>query len=117
MDRRAAMLERTLTPAGLQVVRDAIDATGLLEADGSYSPTLRLGADPPGHGTTSHVFRVARRDGLVKVYTDDPGTFEGDNKMFGASWDIPAESYVLSDLATDLGNPEAWLPAERDRCP
>jgi hypothetical protein len=106
------MIERTLTPAGLQAVRHAIDATGLLEADGSFSPTLRLGADPPGHGTTSHVFRVSRGDKVVKVYADDPGTFEGDNELSGATWDFPQEAYVLSDLATNLGEPEAWLPAD-----
>jgi len=104
--------ERTLTPSGLQMIRDAMDDTGLLEADGSYSPTVRLGMDPPGHGTISHDLRAASDDRIVKVSAVDPVTFEGDNKVFGDVWDIPAETYVLSDLANKLSDPEAWLPAD-----
>jgi hypothetical protein len=106
------LVERTLSSSGLQRVRDAMDATGLLEADGSYGPTLRPGADPPGHGTISHVFRVPRGDGFVRVYTDDPVTFDGDNELLGDLWNIPQETRVLSDLATKVGDIEAWLPAD-----
>ncbi len=84
------MSERTLTPTGLQIVRDAMASTGLLETDGSYSPTVRLGMEPPGHGTISHDLRAASDDRIVKVSAVDPGTFETDNKLFGDVWDIPA---------------------------
>ncbi len=107
-----AMLERQLTPAGLQLVREAIDATGLLESSGSYSPTVRPGKDPPGHGITSHVFKTARDEGLVVVNADDPGAFDADNEVLGGVWDIPAEMYPLGDLATKLSDVEAWLPAD-----
>ena len=106
------MSERTLTPRGLQIVRDAMATTGLLETDGSYSPTVRLGMDPPGHGTISHVLRAASDDRPVKVSAVDPGTFETDNKLFGDVWDIPAETYVLSHLADQLSDPETWLPVD-----
>ena len=106
------MLERTLTPKGLQLVRDAMASTGLLETDGSYSPTVRLGMDPPGHGTISHDLRAASDDRIVKVSAVDPGTFETDNKLFGNVWDIPPQTYVLSDLADKLADPETWLPAD-----
>jgi hypothetical protein len=108
----ASMVERQLTPAGLELVRQAIDATGLLEANGSYSPTVRPGKDPPGHGITSHAFKVARGDGIVVVNSDDPGAFEADNQVLGDVWDIPRETYALADLATKLSNVEAWLPAD-----
>ncbi|MET1232893.1 MAG: hypothetical protein ABWY52_08605 [Candidatus Limnocylindrales bacterium] len=106
------MVERQLTPAGLELIRQAIDATGLLEASGSYSPTVRPGKDPPGHGITSHAFKVARDDGLVVVNSDDPGAFEADNQVLGDVWDIPQETYALADLATKLSDVEAWLPAD-----
>jgi hypothetical protein len=106
------LVERTLSSSGLQRVRDAMDATGLLEVDGSYGPTLRPGADPPGHGAISHVFKVPRGDGFVRVRADDPGTFDGDNELLGAVWNIPQEARVLSALATNVGDMEAWLPAD-----
>jgi hypothetical protein len=107
-----ALSERTLTPAGLEMVRGAMAATGLLETDGSYSPTVRLGMDPPGHGIISHDLRAASGDHSVVVSADDPGTFETDNTALGHVWDIPAETYVLSDLADKLSDPEAWLPED-----
>ncbi len=106
------LAERTLTPAGLLAVRHAIDATGLLDADGSYGVTQRPGTEPPGHGTTSHVLRAGYGDRTVTVSADDPGSFEADNKLFGRVWDIPPQTYVLSDLAGMLSDPEAWLPAD-----
>lgn len=106
------LVERTLSSSGLKRVRDAMDATGLLEADGSYGPTLKPGADPPGHGTISHVFRVPRGDGFLRVFTDDPVTFDGDNELLGDVWDIPQETRLLSDLASKVGDIGAWLPAD-----
>ncbi len=98
--------ERTLTPSGLQIVRDAIDATGLFEADGSYWPTVKPGKDPPGHGIKSYGFRASRGDAFVIVGAADPESFEDDY------WDIPAQMYVLADLGTKLSDPLAWLPAD-----
>ena len=106
------MSERTLTPMGLQIVRDAMAATRLLDIDGSYTPTVRLGMNPPGHGTISHLLRAASDDRIVSVSAVDPGTFETDNEVFGDVWDIPAQAYVLSDLADKLSGPETWLPAD-----
>jgi hypothetical protein len=107
-----ALAERTLTGSGLQAVREAIDATRLLDADGAFGVRQRPGTEPPGHGTTSHVLRTTRGDHRVTVSTDDPGTFEADNNRFGTMWDIPPQAYVLSDLANKLSDPEAWLPAQ-----
>ena len=104
--------ERTLTPSGLQIVRDAIDATGLFEADGSYGPTIKPGKDPPGHGVKGYGFRAARGDDFVTVGATDPQIFENDNRVWHDVWDIPAQSYVLADLATKLLDPVAWLPAD-----
>lgn len=102
--------ERTLTPSGLQIVRDAIDATGLFEADGSYWPTVKPGKVPPAHGAIGYGFRATHGDALVIVGATDPAIFEGDNRIWGDVWDIPAELYVLADLARKLSDPVAWLP-------
>ncbi|HVQ22045.1 MAG TPA: hypothetical protein VMT36_02125 [Candidatus Saccharimonadia bacterium] len=108
----ASLVVRRLTSAGLQRVRDAIKETGLLEADGSYGVTQKPGKEAPGHGTTSHLLRTVRDDRTVTVSTDDPGSFVADNKLFGDVWAIPAQTYVLSDLADKLSDPVAWLPAD-----
>jgi hypothetical protein len=100
------LTERTLTPSGLQRVRDALDATGLFEADGSYRPTVKPGKEPPAHGFTGYSFRATHGDAPVIVDTVDPAAFESD------FWNIPAETAVLADLARKLSDPEAWLPAD-----
>ncbi|HEY8169051.1 MAG TPA: hypothetical protein VIF84_10065 [Candidatus Limnocylindrales bacterium] len=105
------LIERTLTPAGLQLVREAVDATGLLGADGSYQASLRPGKDPPGHGLTSYDLRATQDDTVVRVDTGDPTEYEADNEMLGDIWDIPPEMYPLADLARNVLDVEAWLPS------
>jgi hypothetical protein len=99
------LFERTLTSSGLETVHDAVDATRLLGAGGSYRPTVKPGKEPPAHGFTSLSFRATHGEAPVIVQAVDPSAFETD------FWDIPAQLYVLADLARKLADPEAWLPA------
>jgi len=114
------MSERQLTPAGMQQIRDAIDATGLFQRDADYFPTLNPGKQSGGFGPWGYDFSVAFGGGAVHVRSVEPSPFENDNRSVpgilgipGAPvWLIPPQVDVLAALATKLGSLDAWLPPE-----
>jgi len=108
----SGLVERTLTPAGLQMVRDALDATGLFGADGVYGATVHPGKEPPAHGAKGYRFRAPLGVEDVVVMSTDPDIFEFDNRAFPGTWDIAPEAYTLAALAGKLEDPEAWLSGD-----
>jgi len=107
--RGRGLLERRLTAEGLQTVREALDATALLAADGTYEP-VKTSAVDTGHGFTTYTFKRQTEDGLAKVTTVDPDVFDADNSMHAGTWAIPEEARTLSDLGRRIEDPMAWLP-------
>ena len=43
-----ALMERQLTAAGIQLVRDEMAASGLTDASAAYNPVPNPGVEPPG---------------------------------------------------------------------
>jgi hypothetical protein len=97
--------ERRLTPAGVQLVRDEIAATGLFERDQAFRLEPRPDATPLQRGVGSLFFKVWRDTRTVEVST---ATDQGpDESHFQPS---PARTR-LDRLSKQLLKPESWLPA------
>jgi hypothetical protein len=97
--------ERRLTPAGVQLVRDEIAATGLFERDQRF-PLERLpNATPPAHGLGGLSFRAWRDTRIVEVGT---ATDQGPEEVYYQP--SPARTR-LDRLSKQLIKPETWLPA------
>lgn len=107
--RGRGLLERRLTAEGLQLVRESIDATGLLDTGGTYEP-VRTSAADTGHGFKTYTFQRQTENGIVKVATVDPDVFDADNRDAPGTWAIPEASRTLSDLGRRVEVPMAWLP-------
>lgn len=99
--------ERVLTAEGVQLVRDEMEATGLIDASANYTPIANPGVEAPGYGGAPTVLSVGQAGGdqiLVSWY------------LFG---DPPEQDYfqpqpeaeALDALAARLTTLEEWLPA------
>jgi hypothetical protein len=98
--------ERRLTPAGVQLVRDELIATGLFERDQRIPLELRPGASAPQRGVGGFHFKVWRDTRTVEVQTaPDQGV---DEILFQPS---PARTR-LDRLWKQLTKPETWLPGD-----
>jgi hypothetical protein len=98
--------ERRLTPAGVQLVRDELIATGLFERDQRFPLELRPGANAPQRGVGGLQFKVWRDTRTVEVQTAvEQGA---DEILFNPS---PARTR-LDRLSKQLTNPETWLPGD-----
>jgi len=49
-DDQGVYVERRLTAAGVQLLRDELDATGLTDTSADYSPVANPGVEPPAYG-------------------------------------------------------------------
>lgn len=105
------MTERQLTPAGMQQIRDALDATGLFTQDASFEPILNPGQQPGGFGPAMLSFDVGTESGQVHVTTSEVDAYAADNTR-GEIWTIPPESHVLEELGAKLAELDGWLPAD-----
>jgi hypothetical protein len=105
--------ERSLTPAGVQRVRDELVATGLFERDQRFGLELRPGATPPARGVGGLFFKVWRDTRPVEVGT---AMDQGADEVF---FQPSAARTRLDRLSKQLRNPESWLPADAwlDRAP
>ena len=92
-------------PAALQRVRDELDATGVLDADGGYPAQLRPGAEPVARGLTLHRFERDLGDRRIVITSGDTGDFVDEPDL----WIIPPEMPILTALAQRLRDPLAWL--------
>ncbi len=99
-------VERQLTATGLAELLDRVDAAGVFDADGDYSPQLRPGAQPQPRGLTSYAFTALRDTTRVRVTTGDPEEFASE----AALWIVPPEMAGLAAFAEDLMNPAASFP-------
>ena len=100
-----APLERRLTPVGIQLVRDEMDATGLTDTTADFSPVAKPGIEPPGFiGDLGHL-EIGQPGGSTVViswnlYNDD-----------GAFFQPQTEAEALQALRDRLTTLEDWLPA------
>jgi hypothetical protein len=102
-----APMERRLTEAGIQLIRDEMDATGLTDTSAMYMPVANPGVDPPGFGGAGPRLEIAQPGGdTVAINWYLFGDTEED-------WYQPQpEAEVLQALLARLSTLEEWLPAE-----
>ena len=105
------MTVRQLTPAGLQLIRDAVEATGLLEDDATWEPMMTPGVESGGFGPMSYLFQ-AKVDEMVSVRSVDPAPFDAENQRQPGTWSVPPEVYALEQVAATLKDLDAALPPE-----
>lgn len=104
-DQDARVLESHLTDAALAEVREEIAGIEALRSSGSYTATLRPGAEPTPRGVGSHSFELGAGDAGVHVSTIDAESFGDEADL----WVIPQEARELSAFAARLQDPVAWL--------
>ena len=108
-DREAAnpFVERRLTAAGIQLLRDELDGTGLTDTSANYAPVAKPGVEPPGRGAVVHTLKVGLAAGGTAVISW-VGVADDEDLYYEPS----PEREALDRLAVRL-NPFAdqWLPA------
>jgi hypothetical protein len=99
-------VERRLTAAGIQLVRDELDATGLTDTSADYYPVANPGVEPPGWGGASPSLVVGLPGG---------GTVHINWLLFGDTeqdyFQPQPEAEALDALAARLVTLDEWLPA------
>lgn len=103
----APFVERRLTAAGVQLLRDELDATGLTDTSANYPPIPKPGIEPPGRGGDGHTLEVGLSSGGTAVISWE--RVADDNDLY---YEPSPEREALDRLAVRL-NPFAdqWLPA------
>ena len=100
-------VERRLTAAGIQLVRDEMAATGLTGVSASYNPVVNPGVEHPGYGGSGSVLEVGVPGGenvLITWYLfNDPPEQD--------YFQPQPEAEALDELAARLSTLEEWLPA------
>ena len=107
------MVERQLTSTGMQQIGEALEATGLMGQDGAYHPILNPGKEGlSAFGPESLHFDspVGRHAGPRRHQRARP--VRGRQPALRRGVDDPGRGYVLAELATKLGQLDAWLPPE-----
>jgi hypothetical protein len=99
------LLVRQITPAGLALVRDRLQATGLFGADATYQKEPLAGVTPPGRGEGAWSFTVRNYAGIVVHVVS--AAIDGDEADY---WVITRERKALGELYQHLLRPESWLP-------
>jgi hypothetical protein len=101
MNDQNELLQRELTPAGVDLVKAAMLETGLFEHSANYPIEIREGVEPPGIEVPFDRFTLATENGKVQVGSvpyEDP------------TWMVPSpERVVLIALAERLVD-LSWLP-------
>jgi len=103
---QGAFVERTLTPAGIQLLRDELDATGLTDTSADYSPVANPGVEPPGYGGAGPSLEVGQPGGGTAVIT---WFLFGDTEQ--DYFQPQPEAETLEALAARLSTLDEWLPA------
>jgi hypothetical protein len=102
-----ALMERQLTAAGVQLVRDEMAATELTDASATYDPVPNPGVEPPGYGGSGSILEVGVPGGeniLITWYLfNDPP----EQDFFQPQ----PEAEALEALSARLATLEEWLPA------
>lgn len=96
---------RTLTPAGLEQMRQHIFGSGLLDVDAAYELEPLPGVEPPGRGVAVRFFTVGEGDDEVRVSSVQWLGAEDE-----AAYYQPApEREALDLLASELRDPESLV--------
>jgi hypothetical protein len=102
-----APMERRLTTAGIQLVRDEMAATGLTDTTADFSPVPNPGVEPPGFIGSLGRLEIGQPFGNPVVIT---WNLYGDTE---ADYFQPQpEAEALQALSDRLSTLEEWLPAE-----
>lgn len=102
----APPLERRLTEAGVQLVIDEIEATGLTDESADYNPVPNPGVEAPGYGGAGPSLEFGRPGGETVVIT---WFLFGDTEQ--DYFQPQPEAEALEALAARLTTLEDWLPA------
>lgn len=102
-----ALMERQLTDAGIQLVRDEMAATGLTDAPANYDPVPNPGVEPPGYGGSGSVLEVGVPGGESIVITWYLFNDSPEQDFFQPQ----PEAEALEALSARLATLEEWLPA------
>lgn len=104
---QGAFVERSLTPAGIQLLRDELDATGLtFLTSADYLPVANPGVEPPGYGGAGPSLEVGQPGGGTTVTT---WFLFGDSEQ--DYFQPQPEAEALEALAARLSTLDEWLPA------
>jgi hypothetical protein len=99
-------VERRLTAAGVQLLLDELDATGLsFLASADYSPVSKPGVEPPGYGGAGPALEVGLSGGGTAVIS---WYFFNDEGLF---FEPQPEAEALEALYARLSTLDEWLPA------
>jgi hypothetical protein len=99
-------VERRLTAAGVQLLRDELDATGLsFLASADYSPVSNPGVEPPGYGGSGPALEVGLSGGGTAVIS---WYFLNDDGLY---FEPQPEAEALEALYARLSTLDEWLPA------
>jgi len=99
------LVERRLTAAGVQRLRDEVVGTGLFDRDLEVRLELSPAASPVPHGISARTFRVW--NGARTVTVSSPVLQQSEEVFYKPS---PARTQ-LDALAAHLTAPESWLPS------
>lgn len=99
-------VERRLTAAGIQLLRDELDSTGLTDTSANYLPIPKPGVEPPGRGSVVHTLKVGLPAGGTAVISW-VALFADDDLYYEPS----PERETLDALAVRLQTLDEWLPA------
>ena len=98
------LVERRLTAAGVQRLRDEVVGTGLFVSDREVRLELTPAASPVPHGISARTFRVW--NGARTVTVSSPVLQQSEEVFYKPS---PARTQ-LDALAARLSAPDSWLP-------
>jgi hypothetical protein len=103
MNDQNELLQRELTPAGVDLVKAAMLETGLFEHSVDYPIEIREGVEPPGIEVPFDRFTLATENGTIRVGSvpfDDP------------TWMVPSPERVLLIALADRLVDLTWLPSD-----
>jgi hypothetical protein len=99
-------MERRLTEAGIQLIRDELEATGLTDTSADYFPVPNPGVEPPPYGGAGPSLEVGQPGGgRVRINWLLFGDTEQDY------FQPQPEAEALGALAARLQALDEWLPA------
>jgi len=105
-DDQGVYVERRLTAAGVQLLRDELDATGLTDTSADYSPVANPGVEPPAYGGAGPSLEVGQPGGGTAVIT---WFLFGDTEQ--DYFQPQPEAETLAALQARLTTLDEWLPA------
>jgi hypothetical protein len=99
-------VQRRLTPEGVELLRQEVEATGLAGESADFELVPKPGVEPPGRGFVGHAMDVGLPGGETAIISwiavaDDEALY----------WQESPERETLDALAARLTTLDEWLPA------